>query len=89
MSRARSLVEQHLSNNQNMVEFQINEYNKKEVMPLFNEFKQMGLSPELEERNSEHYLVVNISKVKKENNNVLIMDLSRKEKQEANLLRKK
>lgn len=78
MSFAKSLIDTHVSSNQNMIEFEITEENKKQVLPLFKEFKQLGLSPEIEERNNFSFLVVNISSYSKKQSNVIDVSLSKK-----------
>lgn len=80
MSFAKSLIDTHISSNQNTIEFEITEENKKQVLPLFKEFKQLGLYPEIEERNEFSFLVVNISSVSNKNSNVIDISLSQKNK---------
>lgn len=83
MSFAKSLIETHMASDQSVVEFEITQENTSEIMPLFREFKQLNLSPVLEERSSGTYLVVDISSYKKKMRNVVSLNISKHKKAEV------
>jgi len=78
MSFAKFLIDTHVFSNQNTIEFEITEENKKQIIPFFQEFKELGLSPEIEERNDLFFLVVNISSFSKKKSNVIDINFSQK-----------
>jgi len=90
MLNALELVNEAVLIGSQEIEILIDEKNKNEMMSLFQEFTVLKLNPEILERSSDFYLVVNVNSFfNKDKNKGNIIDISIKqhEKRKKNLIK--
>jgi hypothetical protein len=72
MQKAEEILNKHIDAHLKEIEILITDGNRRDILPLYRDYHKMGFSPNVEERNGQHYLVANISSAQKSN----VIDIS-------------
>ena len=82
--KAEVILNKHVDANLNEIEMLVTDENRRDIFKMYRDYLKMGLSPNIEERNNQYYLITDIRSKLTSSKNVI--DISIKKSRMAQVI---